>query len=290
MTSEIKTLCDEAESLLKGLRDYLDATDSFLVGPAAATSAVSGTRDRFKAHLASRRLPEIVTIIRRVVAEATELGRDMLCDGDGWRYLRHDETVREGDEFLDTSAMSFGWKPTRDAGEKAGPGMFYRRRVAPGVDPGEKHVPEIDPGKGWRLVKPGEILREGDEWLDTTGKTRGVLTASVGRVLPFAGMTCRRRVEASASVAVYIARLLEDTIAGPVVDWQMARRLARDLREHLEGGGPPPDLLTDEEVKFLTNAREFPFSLPLARRITARLLWRLAPSTRPVHDPRDGSP
>jgi len=50
--------------------------------------------------------------------------------GDGWRFLRHDETVLEGDEFLDTSAMSFGWKPTRDAGKKAG-GMFYRRRVEP---------------------------------------------------------------------------------------------------------------------------------------------------------------
>jgi len=50
--------------------------------------------------------------------------------GDGWRLLHHDEIVLEGDEYLDTSAISFGWKPTRDAGEKAG-GMLYRRRVEP---------------------------------------------------------------------------------------------------------------------------------------------------------------
>jgi len=49
--------------------------------------------------------------------------------GDGWRFLRHDEIVLDSDEFLDTSAMSFGWKPTRDAGEKAGAGIFYRRRT-----------------------------------------------------------------------------------------------------------------------------------------------------------------
>jgi hypothetical protein len=50
--------------------------------------------------------------------------------GDGWRFLRDYEIVLEGDEFFDTSSMSGGWKPTRDAGAKAG-GMFYRRRVAP---------------------------------------------------------------------------------------------------------------------------------------------------------------
>jgi len=263
MTSEIKTLCDEAESLLKGLASYLEGS------PDDLWRAVAGGSVRGDAIRVGRRLREIVTIIRREAAAATELGRDMLCDGDGWRYLRHDETVREGDEFLDTSAMSFGWKPTRDAGEKAGPGMFYRRRVAPGVDPGEKHVPEIDPGKGWRLVKPDEILREGDEWLDTTGKTRWVPTASVGRVLPFASMTYRRRVEAAAPTAQRTESAEKDE----------ARRHPR----HSRYGTLPqasPRLLTDEEVEFLTECRDFPGALPRPRRITAGLLARLGGGAR----------
>jgi hypothetical protein len=117
--------------------------------------------------------------------------------GDGWRFLRRYEIVLEGDEFFDTSSMSGGWKPTRDAGEYAG-GLFYRRRVASvaemldairgaqderpvsaaeaaalGPD-APKNRPTVDakslpsrpenPGDGYRWVEPGETLQPGDQF------------------------------------------------------------------------------------------------------------------------------
>jgi hypothetical protein len=46
----------------------------------------------------------------------------------GWRYLRDEETVQAGDEFLSTDCM---WCLTDRVGEIAGPNVTYRRRIEP---------------------------------------------------------------------------------------------------------------------------------------------------------------
>ena len=134
MTSEIRTLCAEAEELLRGLGEYLEATDAFKLGPDAARNAASGTH-RLKAHRVMRRLPQIVTILRRASAAQEHTS----SAGDGWRYFSSPETIRDGDEFLDTSCMSGGWKPSRDVGCSVPHGMIYRRRVHR-----EEGIPQAD--------------------------------------------------------------------------------------------------------------------------------------------------
>ena len=46
----------------------------------------------------------------------------------GWRYLRNEERLQAGDEFLSTECM---WLPTNRAGEISGPNVPYRRRIEP---------------------------------------------------------------------------------------------------------------------------------------------------------------
>jgi hypothetical protein len=104
---------------------------------------------------------------------------------------------------------------------------------------GSESSSDFDPGKGWRLLRPDEWLREGDEWLNGFGGWSETTKAG-SRIPSSSSLTYRRRVEAPAwgSIAVYIARLLERTLSCPVVDRQEARGLARDLREHLEREQP----------------------------------------------------
>ena len=46
----------------------------------------------------------------------------------GWRYLRNDEILQAGDEFLTTECM---WIPTKRVGEISGPNVPCRRRIEP---------------------------------------------------------------------------------------------------------------------------------------------------------------
>ena len=48
------------------------------------------------------------------------------------------------------------------------------------------------PGEGFRYVKPGEILQEGDQWMDSFGKWRDTENGNMGRYPLFSSY--RRRV------------------------------------------------------------------------------------------------
>jgi hypothetical protein len=83
----------------------------------------------------------------------------------GWRYLRDNETVQAGDEYLNSECM---WCLTDRVGEIAGPNVTYRRRIE------QTETNQDDPsGDGWRWVNVGETLQVGDmlrsfmEWVKT---------------------------------------------------------------------------------------------------------------------------
>jgi len=102
----------------------------------------------------------------------------------GWRYLRDDETVQTGDEFLSTDCM---WCLTDRVGEIAGPNVTYRRRI----EQQQPKKPDDPGGPGWRWVCQGEKLELHDmmqvdgEWWPTK---------SAGKTCSKEGMY-RRRIE-----------------------------------------------------------------------------------------------
>ena len=72
--------------------------------------------------------------------------------GEGYRLLDFGETILAGDEEADGESGG-GWSPIRQAGDEFSPTNWYpvRRKIAPPT---------------YRLLNPGEIVREGDELLD----------------------------------------------------------------------------------------------------------------------------
>ena len=52
----------------------------------------------------------------------------------GWRYLRDEETLQAGDEYLDSECM---WCLTDRVGEIAGPNVTYRRRIQQEPEPSQ---------------------------------------------------------------------------------------------------------------------------------------------------------
>lgn len=98
---------------------------------------------------------------------------------------------------------------------------------------------KVNPGKGYRLLRKGEVLRKGDEWLcQRTGEWVETLDAGKKYELSF-DMTYRRRIAAprpkrstnvAASLTVY--RVPDMTAKGrkEVCDW--LRKTARDLQFH----------------------------------------------------------
>lgn len=81
--------------------------------------------------------------------------------GDGWRDLRPDEILQDGDEL---NNGLWGWGESFRAGLKAGTEFRYRRRVTPEAKPVEIDGDKPAVGDGWRWLDPDEILQEGDEY------------------------------------------------------------------------------------------------------------------------------
>ena len=92
---------------------------------------------------------------------------------DEYRDLLETETILPGDEVYDivtddTGDYWAGWKPSsqnyafRTPRECRG---SFRRRIAP--KPPAK--PTIDPGRCWRLLKPGDVIEDGDEFYSVSG-------------------------------------------------------------------------------------------------------------------------
>lgn len=98
---------------------------------------------------------------------------------------------------------------------------------------------KVNPGKGYRLLRKGEVLRKGDEWLcQRTGEWVETLDAGKKYELYF-DMTYRHRIAAprpqrstnvAASLTVY--RVPDMTAKGrrEICDW--LRKTARDLQFH----------------------------------------------------------
>ncbi len=75
--------------------------------------------------------------------------------GEGYRLLEKGEIIQEGDEVF--GLISARWKAAGAVRTPAGARRpFYRRKLAPKVDPGE----------GYRRLSLGEIMRVGDQYLD----------------------------------------------------------------------------------------------------------------------------
>ena len=118
---------------------------------------------------------------------------------DEFRYLLPTETILPGDEVYDISSDKTGyywagWKPSpqnyvfRTPLECRG---RFRRPIPAEPEPAPPPEPTIDPGEGWRLLQPGEVIEDGDEFYSTSFGTWMSSGEIGGRVQRF---TYRRHV------------------------------------------------------------------------------------------------
>jgi hypothetical protein len=79
-----------------------------------------------------------------------------LDPGEGYRLLKDDEVIQEGDECW--CSFCKAWETTAAPGDM--PKMYnqaYRRKL-------EAPKPMIDPGEGYRLLQDDEVIKAGDEF------------------------------------------------------------------------------------------------------------------------------
>lgn len=110
---------------------------------------------------------------------------DAVDPGQGWRLLVHGEEIAEDDEV--TSSCSTGWSsPGRQW-----TGMIYQRTFKISV---RRCV--IDIGEGYRRLRAGETIEEGDETRSTAEGASWVKTEQAGyTVRPGGTLIYRRRTE-----------------------------------------------------------------------------------------------
>ncbi len=109
--------------------------------------------------------------------EGWRLSMPKVNPGKGWRLLAAGETVQDGDYRNSNPYNPAGWAlcdisiGTKVTEEQIAHGVRYRRSVTEPtpvakpaeVTPVEKAAEDVDPGDGWRLLKDGEVVQEGDQ-------------------------------------------------------------------------------------------------------------------------------
>jgi hypothetical protein len=106
-----------------------------------------------------------------------------VAPGEGYRLLEPGEILAKGDEFWNGRGE---WRPW--VYSIGGPlcSTPTRRKLPQAPEP----APEVEPGEGYRLVKNGELIETGDEWLERDGswkptaiQTEDVLEHSIAHPL-----------------------------------------------------------------------------------------------------------
>jgi len=123
--------------------------------------------------------------------------------GEGWREIRtgeHAEHLAKGDWVQDSNGC---WEPIHGfmIGGFGSPSHRYIRRLA---TPELAEAPQPDVGEGWRLLRVGDVVQIGDEFLNETGWH--VTTIEGGRQIGPKNFPYRRRVtpEAEAPLGAFL--------------------------------------------------------------------------------------
>jgi len=110
-----------------------------------------------------------------------------------WRMLSPGETIRVGDDYGGTVGHKVKWRPTENHGYPVGRGERYRRPVTPEVSGREDYPNVVQPDAEWRLLCVGDVLQEGDEFLNLGARPVTWETSTSGRAIRNEEWTFYRR-------------------------------------------------------------------------------------------------